>query len=62
MLPSDCPERQLVYSDFAEAYQWPPGVVDGLPLETLTWDPLIRRAKNEVRRIRQEQAERHYRR
>ena len=38
----------LAYDRFAEAYGWPPRVVDELTLDELFWLPVVRAAKLEA--------------
>lgn len=53
--PAGCPPvpaglsgHMLVYERFAEAYGWPPRVVDQMTREELFWLPVIRDAKTEA--------------
>lgn len=48
----------LVYSWFADAYNWPPQVVRELELDELEWLPIIRQARNMTQNMIQEAEQR----
>jgi hypothetical protein len=38
----------MIYHKFAEAYSWPPSVVDKLTLDQLYWLPVVREATSDA--------------
>jgi hypothetical protein len=51
-LPDGMPPDILLERWFARTYGWPPQTVRELPLETLTWFPVIEAAEAEAARIK----------
>lgn len=52
------PPRLLLYRWYARMYHFSPEVVDRLPLEALTWFPLIEEAEVAAQEIQQRQERR----
>jgi hypothetical protein len=49
------PPIMLTWRWFARMYHWPPEVVDALPLDVLTWFPVIEDAENAAQEYLQKQ-------
>lgn len=50
--------RVLLYRWYAKVYHFPPDVVDRLPLDVLSWFPLIEEAEQAAQDIQQRQQQR----
>jgi hypothetical protein len=53
VIPGGITERDIWEDYFAEAYQWPPEVVERLPARFLDRNPVIREARMRAAKMRQ---------